>query len=239
MSAIHSDTTDSSRRRILKAAVSEFAEKGFDGARMESIARKADVNPALIHYHFNNKQNLYESILETLMPRSGTEILRQSVELFQLDAVEKLTLSAVFLKKLHLEIMSDEHRQIAFWALARGDIQLRQMARTHFIPLIKIISDYIREGISSGDFLPLEKPEFYAWAMVSLTLIYEGHRDLYRGSDLFDIIYSPESDIEFSEFLQTGFLEKLTGRYNTEPPSIKPEIIQYITEKLSNSGDIE
>jgi len=40
------DQTDS-RARILDAARSEFAEKGFDGARVDGIAKRAEVNKAL------------------------------------------------------------------------------------------------------------------------------------------------------------------------------------------------
>ena len=47
-----------SRERILDAARSEFAEKGFDGARVDEIAKRADVNKALIYYYFKGKDEL-------------------------------------------------------------------------------------------------------------------------------------------------------------------------------------
>lgn len=50
--------------RILAAASQEFAEKGFDGARVEQIASLADINKQLIYHYFNNKDELFTRVLE-------------------------------------------------------------------------------------------------------------------------------------------------------------------------------
>jgi TetR/AcrR family transcriptional regulator len=49
--------------RILAAAAIEFAERGFGGARVDRIARRARVNKAMLYYHFRNKQALYRALL--------------------------------------------------------------------------------------------------------------------------------------------------------------------------------
>jgi len=48
------------KQRILEAAANIFAEKGFDGARVDEIAKAAQVNKALIYYYFKNKEDLLE-----------------------------------------------------------------------------------------------------------------------------------------------------------------------------------
>jgi AcrR family transcriptional regulator len=50
-------------RRILEAAESEFAAKGFDGARLAAIARAAGVQQALIHHYFDDKAGLYRQVV--------------------------------------------------------------------------------------------------------------------------------------------------------------------------------
>lgn len=50
--------------RILKAAREEFAEKGFDGARVEQIAASAQVNKQLLYHYFKNKDHLFTLVLE-------------------------------------------------------------------------------------------------------------------------------------------------------------------------------
>jgi AcrR family transcriptional regulator len=56
-----------SRERILDAARSEFAEKGFDGARVDEIAKRADVNKALIYYYFKGKDELLKELMRTFL----------------------------------------------------------------------------------------------------------------------------------------------------------------------------
>jgi AcrR family transcriptional regulator len=49
--------------RILAAAAHEFAARGFAGARVDRIARRARVNKAMLYYHFGSKQALYRVLL--------------------------------------------------------------------------------------------------------------------------------------------------------------------------------
>ena len=49
--------------RILAAAAAEFAERGFGGARVDRIARRARVNKAMLYYHFRSKRELYRTLL--------------------------------------------------------------------------------------------------------------------------------------------------------------------------------
>jgi len=51
--------------RILAAAALEFAERGYGGARVDRIARRARVNKAMLYYHFGSKQGLYRTLLRT------------------------------------------------------------------------------------------------------------------------------------------------------------------------------
>ena len=53
---------DRSRRRLLDAALDEFAEKGLAGARVQDIAARAGVNKQLISYYFGGKEGLYRAL---------------------------------------------------------------------------------------------------------------------------------------------------------------------------------
>ena len=50
-------------RRIIVAAESLFAERGYDGTSMRNIAQKAGVNLAASHYHHGDKEALYLLVL--------------------------------------------------------------------------------------------------------------------------------------------------------------------------------
>ena len=49
---------------IKNAAMEVFVEDGFDGARMQKIADRAQVNKAMLHYYFSSKEVLFEKILK-------------------------------------------------------------------------------------------------------------------------------------------------------------------------------
>ncbi len=70
------------QKRILDAAEAEFAAKGFDGARLGSIARAAGVQQALIHHHFEDKAGLYHDVIDralSAMTTEGWDILARTV----------------------------------------------------------------------------------------------------------------------------------------------------------------
>lgn len=49
----------STEARILESARKVFYLKGLKGARMEEIAKEANINSALLHYYFRTKEKLY------------------------------------------------------------------------------------------------------------------------------------------------------------------------------------
>ena len=65
------------REKLLEAATEVFAERGYEGARVEQIADVAQVSPGLLYRHFEGKQELYEELL-TLANRQLLEHLAQA-----------------------------------------------------------------------------------------------------------------------------------------------------------------
>src|SRR2546427_1183426 len=49
--------------RIVAAAGEEFARRGFAGARVEQIARRAGVNKQLLFYYYHSKRGLFQAVL--------------------------------------------------------------------------------------------------------------------------------------------------------------------------------
>ena len=56
-----------SRERILAAALKEFAAKGFAGARVDFIARRAAINKRMLYHYFGNKEQLFREVLRLKM----------------------------------------------------------------------------------------------------------------------------------------------------------------------------
>lgn len=51
------------RERILAAALKEFATRGFAGARVDGIARRAAINKRMLYHYFGNKEKLFRAVL--------------------------------------------------------------------------------------------------------------------------------------------------------------------------------
>lgn len=52
------------RNSLLNAALNEFFNKGFNAARMEDIAKQANVSKGTLYLYFDNKQSLFKSLIE-------------------------------------------------------------------------------------------------------------------------------------------------------------------------------
>lgn len=57
-----------SRHEILLAARELFAELGYDGTTVRAIARRAGVDPALIHHFFVNKDGVFHAAVQSAVP---------------------------------------------------------------------------------------------------------------------------------------------------------------------------
>ena len=54
---------DETKARILAAAAAEFGEHGYEGTSIRSIARRAEVDPALVHHYFDDKAALVAEVV--------------------------------------------------------------------------------------------------------------------------------------------------------------------------------
>jgi AcrR family transcriptional regulator len=66
--------------RILDAALTEFAERGFDGTSTAAIAERAGVAKALVFHHFGSKDALFLAVAEHTIERARLEYDRVMAE---------------------------------------------------------------------------------------------------------------------------------------------------------------
>ncbi|MEU5401175.1 TetR family transcriptional regulator [Streptomyces sp. NPDC005963] len=70
------------RERILGAARTEFAERGYDKTTMRGIARAAGVDAALVHHYYGSKDDVFVAAIEVSFEpaMAVTEILGQGTD---------------------------------------------------------------------------------------------------------------------------------------------------------------
>jgi TetR/AcrR family transcriptional regulator len=61
------------QQAILKAAQAEFCKRGFNGARVDQIARRSGSNTRMIYHYFKSKEKLYLACLERIYLKVRTE----------------------------------------------------------------------------------------------------------------------------------------------------------------------
>ncbi len=64
---------EDNRAHILRIAEKLFADKGFDATSVDSIAKSAGVNKALIYYYFKNKDDIIHSLFQDMTVEMGEQ----------------------------------------------------------------------------------------------------------------------------------------------------------------------
>lgn len=161
---------DASRERILAAATTEFAAKGFGDARVDEIARRAGINKRMLYHYFGNKDDLFRAVLEeiydticfsgqaldfdSMTPREGVIALVDFVWDYYLDNPESIAL-------LNTENLHEARH-------------LKSSSRSRMMhpPFESAIDKLIKRGLEAGEFHPDVDPIDLYISIVGLVYYY-------------------------------------------------------------------
>jgi AcrR family transcriptional regulator len=80
------------REAILAAALEEFTARGYEGARLDDVARRAGVAKGTIYLYFTDKQALFQDLVRSMVnPILGTLEQLPAIDLPARVIVERLT----------------------------------------------------------------------------------------------------------------------------------------------------
>ncbi len=150
------DRAAETRKRILDAALTEFAAHGLAGARTEHIAAAAGVNKALLYYYFESKEKLYAAALEMVSAR----VRDRSMEVFLREASPGERLLRAALQHFDRILTQREFQSLMQQEMIRlhkGEAtELAILAKRIFAPLHAMFQSIVREGIASGELIEVE-----------------------------------------------------------------------------------
>jgi AcrR family transcriptional regulator len=136
----------SSRDLLLRAAAEEFAERGYDGARVSSIARRAGLTTGAIYANFTGKAELLLASIESRGPDQLDALLVDGLEH---DPGPDLlaTLGAALTTR-----SVGTSRALVFEAIggARRDPHVAELLRDHFDASARHLTDYAKQGHDEG-----------------------------------------------------------------------------------------
>lgn len=135
---------------ILRAAATEFYEKGFKGARLQDIASRVGLLTGSLYYYIESKENLLFALVDTAFRKgldataeepgiAGTGAPRR-LQMFierMLHVLEKTEFAAVVVVQRDRKFLSSQH-------LAQVDAMQYQL-RDH-------VSGIIKDGVAHGEF---------------------------------------------------------------------------------------
>jgi TetR/AcrR family transcriptional regulator len=151
---------DSTSARLLAAAKVEFARYGLMGARVDLIARRADVNKQLIYYHFRDKDGLYAAVLEEIyidirMRERQLDLGALTPEAAMRRLIE-FSFDYVAANPAFVALLTDEN--------VHGGVHLQNSKVLNDLrsPFVGLIAETLERGVAEGVFRPgVDPAQFY------------------------------------------------------------------------------
>jgi AcrR family transcriptional regulator len=181
------------KERIIAAALHVLKEKGFSGATARAIAERGDVNQALVFYHFGSVKNL---LLAALDATSAQRLERYEAAVAEAKSLSELMAVA---RELYAEDLSSGHTAVVAEMVAGGvnDPELGPEITRRIDPWITFAETAITRALAGTPFEHIVPIRDLAFAVVAfyigIELMTALEDDRSRAQGLFELVerYAP------------------------------------------------
>jgi TetR/AcrR family transcriptional regulator len=162
------------RQAILQAALSEFAERGFDAASIRNIGARTGLQHPLITYHYRTKEILWKAVAENAFAEIrklwDDELSRQE----GMTAVERLrTEYSAF---LHFTVAHPDFHHFMLRESRPGNPRLPWLVDTILRPTMQRLIPQIETAQGEGS-LPPGDPALIHYMMIGMTAVLSSLKD--------------------------------------------------------------
>lgn len=171
------------REAILAAALDEFAERGFEGARLDDVARRAGIAKGTIYLYFRDKESLFQDLVRSAISPMVTALEAARTLDMPLRAVcDRLV--AMFVR----EVLSTRRKDIVRLVLTEGH-RFPKIAKFYYheVPerAFAAVRNLVRKGIERGELADNTLDEFpqLIIAPAILSILWHGLFDKYARLD--------------------------------------------------------
>ena len=190
--------TLATRQALLSAGTALFAERGYAETTVETIARTAGVNKAMINYHFGGKEGLYTAILADVLATAKARMapLHDPAT----PAGEKL---AYFLRGFAaLQAERPDFAQMMLHEVLSGGRFLDKTLFPRFLAVFGEVRDVLEQGEREGTFRKTH-PLVTHLSLIGAMLFFFGSRDFRaRVFDQLDMPVTSPTNEEFVAHMQ-------------------------------------
>lgn len=193
--------------RIMAAASAHFAERGFDGARMDTIAKMANVNKATIYYHIGDKKALYSAVLHEVFSKQAAHIAEQTKR----AASCQDQLKAIIRGMRRLIEKEPYINAIMMYEIASGGRNFPQQLVHDFTEIIGMTHSALEQGRATKQFASAHPMAVYLMAISPISYYEKIYSDLNKqlASGSQKMVIPIISIKAFAEQLETMVLKAL------------------------------
>ena len=137
--------------QILQAAEQEFVLHGYKGTSMQSIADRAELPKANIHYYFKNKSNLYLAVLENI-----TNAWNEVLEDMSADMDPAEVLSRFIDAKVQLSYTNPNGSKIFAMEIIQGAPHVKNHISGELREWVKEKTQVIQSWVDQGKMRPID-----------------------------------------------------------------------------------
>jgi len=138
-------------REIIRAALTEFAAKGFASTRLEDVAHRAAISKGTIYLYFDNKEELFKSMIRQSL---GIHIEEASVFAEDFDGSSE-DLLRIIVVKIASQLENPEIRSIPPLLIGEGK-RFPDLVSFYYqeivSPAINTLRAVIKRGVDRGEF---------------------------------------------------------------------------------------
>ncbi len=166
---------EATRGALLARATREFADRGYDGARIDEIALQAGINKRMIYAYFGDKDGLYRAVLDACLAQA-LELGRD--EVVEAGATLRRQAEAIIRRFFdYLSLHPDFVRLITWEALSR-DRRGRAILLSRLETGLEPVRAIVRRGVEEGQFRADLEPRLFVLGVNALLLGYFNQRHL-------------------------------------------------------------
>ncbi len=150
---------EATKANILDVSTREFAQRGYDGARIDAIAEQTKTSKRMLYYYFGSKQGLYQAVLVNYYKQlRAAEGMIDVANLAPLDALKQLTCSTF---EYHVR-NADVVRLVMVENIAKGRHMdsLPSLEPINSV-LIKTLAEICRKGAAEGVMRDIDPTRLY------------------------------------------------------------------------------
>lgn len=198
------------KERILQAAIDEFSDRGFMGARVERIVRASQVSMRMVYHYFENKEALYTAALERVY--TDVRVTEKSIDLAGCSATEGIG-KLIDFTFWHFA----EHPELINLVMSENLIKAEFIKRSDLIPemnigLQEMLTKLLEDGRQSGEFRGGIDPVQLWVTIFSLCWTHLSNR--------YTLSWMLQRDLEDNDWLQTRceHVKNVVLSYLQSPP---------------------